>query len=70
MRENLTDGFLFPQRQQVGYQVFDEQLKDYIVEWRKQRTREEDDLRRLKEKQASRKVSLYAKFCRSNEVRM
>merc|ERR1739836_210238 len=33
----------------------DEQLRDYINEWRKQREKEEDELKRLKEKQAKRK---------------
>ena len=33
------------------------QLKEYIDEWRKQRVKEEEDLKRLKEKQAKRKVS-------------
>lgn len=35
----------------------DEQLKEYINEWRKQRAKEEDELKRLKEKQAKRKVT-------------
>merc|ERR1712018_97898 len=33
----------------------DEQLKEYINEWRKQRAKEEDELKKLKEKQAKRK---------------
>merc|ERR1712127_243974 len=33
----------------------DEQLRDYINEWRKQRAKEEEELKRLKEKQAKRK---------------
>merc|ERR1719273_198345 len=33
----------------------DEQLRDYINEWRKQREKEEEGLKRLKEKQAKRK---------------
>merc|ERR1712087_644649 len=33
----------------------DEQLRDYINEWRKQRGKEEEELKRLKEKQAKRK---------------
>ena len=33
----------------------DEQLKEYIGEWRKTREKEEDELRRMKEKQAKRK---------------
>lgn len=32
-------------------------MKEYISEWRKQRAREEDELKRLKEKQAKRKVT-------------
>merc|ERR1712045_954204 len=32
-----------------------EQLKEYINEWRKQRAKEEEELKRLKEKQAKRK---------------
>lgn len=35
----------------------DDQLKEYILEWRKQRSKEEDELKKLKEKQAKRKVS-------------
>lgn len=48
----------------------DDQLKEYINEWRKQRAKEEDELKRLKEKQAKRKVRLvyiddivFAKSC-------
>lgn len=33
-------------------------MKEYINEWRKQRAKEEDELKRLKEKQAKRKVRL------------
>merc|ERR1712141_759988 len=33
----------------------DEQLRDYINEWRKQREKEEEELKRPKEKQAKRK---------------
>merc|ERR1712024_425244 len=33
----------------------DEQLMEYIDEWRKQRSKEEEELKRLKEKQAKRK---------------
>jgi len=32
-----------------------EQLKDYISQWREERSKEEDELKRLKEKQAKRK---------------
>ena len=37
----------------------DEQLKEYIGEWRKQRAKEEEELKRLKEKQAKRKEIRY-----------
>merc|ERR1711915_1025816 len=33
----------------------DEQLKEYINEWRKQRAKEEEELKRMKDKQAKRK---------------
>lgn len=46
----------FVQRQDQKRSDLDEQLKEYINEWRKQRAKEEDDLKRLKEKQAKRKV--------------
>lgn len=45
-------------RQDQKRAELDEQLKEYIAEWRKQRVKEEEDLKRLKEKQAKRKVSL------------
>ena len=45
------------QRQDQKRAELDEQLKEYISEWRKQRVKEEEDLKRLKEKQAKRKVS-------------
>lgn len=44
------------QRQEQKKSDLDEQLKEYIAEWRKQRSKEEDDLKKLKEKQAKRKV--------------
>lgn len=44
------------QRQDQKRSDLDEQLKEYINEWRKQRSKEEDELKRLKEKQAKRKV--------------
>ncbi|KAK3883201.1 hypothetical protein Pcinc_012465, partial [Petrolisthes cinctipes] len=43
-------------RQQMKMSELDEQLAEYIAEWRKQRAKEEDELRRLKDKQAKRKV--------------
>merc|ERR1711971_704571 len=45
-------GFLKAQKQKGE---LDEQLRDYINEWRKQREKEEEELKRLKEKQAKRK---------------
>lgn len=45
------------QRQDQKRSDLDEQLKEYINEWRKQRAKEEDELKRLKEKQAKRKVT-------------
>lgn len=47
-----------PQRQEQKSSALDEQLKEYITEWRKQRSKEEEELKRLKEKQAKRKVRL------------
>lgn len=44
------------QRQEQKSSALDEQLKEYITEWRKQRSKEEEELKRLKEKQAKRKV--------------
>ncbi|KAI5732800.1 hypothetical protein M8J76_004302 [Diaphorina citri] len=46
----------FVKRQEAKSSALDEQLKEYIVEWRNQRAKEEEDLKRLKEKQAKRKV--------------
>ncbi len=42
-------------RQEAKKGELDEQLKEYINEWRKQRAKEEEELKRLKEKQAKRK---------------
>jgi troponin T len=47
----------FIKRQDQKRSDLDEQLKEYIMEWRKQRSKEEDELKKLKEKQAKRKVS-------------
>lgn len=44
------------QRQDQKRSDLDEQLREYIAEWRKQRAKEEDELKKLKEKQAKRKV--------------
>nr|XP_018895895.1 PREDICTED: troponin T isoform X5 [Bemisia tabaci] len=46
----------FVKRQEAKSSALDEQLKEYIAEWRKQRSKEEEDLKKLKEKQAKRKV--------------
>merc|ERR1711933_260400 len=45
-------GFLKAKKQKGE---LDEQLREYINEWRKQRGKEEEELKRLKEKQAKRK---------------
>lgn len=50
------------QRQDQKRSDLDEQLKEYINEWRKQRAKEEEELKRLKEKQAKRKVSFHYVF--------
>ena len=42
-------------RQEAKKGELDEQLREYIDEWRKQRSKEEEELKRLKEKQAKRK---------------
>jgi len=47
---------ILKQRQAEKRAELDEQLKEYIAEWRKQRVKEEEDLKRLKDKQAKRKV--------------
>jgi len=47
------------QNQQQKSSNLDEQLKEYIAEWRKQRGKEEDDLKKLKDKQAKRKVQFF-----------
>lgn len=49
--------YVMLQRQDQKRSDLDEQLKEYINEWRKQRAKEEDELKRLKEKQAKRKVT-------------
>merc|ERR1712141_18798 len=48
-------GSLLKPGQSKGKGELDEQLREYINEWRKQRSAEEDELKRLKEKQAKRK---------------
>jgi len=45
----------------------DEQLKEYILEWRKQRAKEEEELKVLKEKQAKRKVINFCGLQLENE---
>merc|ERR1711909_166341 len=49
------DGNFLKARQEAKKGELDEQLREYINEWRKQRSAEEDELKRLKEKQAKRK---------------
>merc|ERR1712241_1436367 len=48
-------GSFLKARQGAKKGELDEQLREYIDEWRKQRAKEEDELKRLKEKQAKRK---------------
>merc|ERR1711973_189304 len=50
------DASFLKSRQQVKMSELDEQLAEYIAEWRKQRAKEEEELRKLKDKQAKRKV--------------
>ncbi|XP_050508692.1 troponin T isoform X2 [Diabrotica virgifera virgifera] len=47
----------FIKRQDQKRSDLDEQLREYITEWRKQRAKEEEDLKKLKEKQAKRKIT-------------
>merc|ERR1712210_346745 len=49
------DGNFLKARQEAKKGELDEQLKEYINEWRNQRAKEEEELKRLKEKQAKRK---------------
>merc|ERR1712107_935985 len=49
------DGSFLKARQGAKKGELDEQLREYINEWRKQRAKEEVELKRLKEKQAKRK---------------
>merc|ERR1712050_528722 len=49
------DGNFRKARGEANKGELDEQLKEYINEWRKQRGKEEEELKRLKEKQAKRK---------------
>jgi len=46
----------FIKKQEERKSDLDEQLKEYIMEWRKQRAKEEEELRRLKDHQAKRKT--------------
>merc|ERR1712038_263386 len=48
-------GSLLKPGQSKGKGELDKQLREYINEWRKQRSAEEDELKRLKEKRAKRK---------------
>merc|ERR1711971_753089 len=49
------DGNFLKARQEAKKGELDEQLREYINEWRKQRGKEEEELKRLKEKQTKRK---------------
>ena len=48
------DGNFLKARQEAKKGELDEQLREYINEWRKQRSKEEEELQRLKEKQTKR----------------
>ena len=48
------DGNFLKARQEAKKGELDEQLREYINEWRKQRSKEEEELQRLKEKQTER----------------
>jgi len=50
-----SDGNFLKARLEAKKGELDEQLMEYINEWRKQRSKEEEELKRLKEKQAKRK---------------
>ena len=52
---SFSDGNYLRERLEAKKGALDEQLMEYIDEWRKQRAKEEDELQRLKEKQAKRK---------------
>merc|ERR1712025_581695 len=53
--ENEGGSNFLKARQEAKKGELDEQLREYIDEWRKQRSKEEEELKRLKEKQAKRK---------------
>merc|ERR1712066_85367 len=52
---SLGDGNFRKARGEAKKVELDEQLKEYINEWRKQRAKEEEELKKLKDKQAKRK---------------
>ncbi|XP_037070190.1 troponin T, skeletal muscle-like isoform X1 [Pollicipes pollicipes] len=54
--EEKKEENIFTHRPQTTTSELDEQLKEYIAEWRKQRAKEEDELKNLRAKQAKRKV--------------
>lgn len=54
--EEKKEENIFTHRPQATTSELDEQLKEYIAEWRKQRAKEEEELKNLREKQAKRKV--------------
>ena len=59
MAGSRGDSNFLKARQEAKKGELDEQLKEYINEWRKQRAKEEEELKRLKEKQAKRKEIRY-----------
>merc|ERR1712113_390143 len=51
LSQDPGDGSFLKARQGAKKGELDEQLREYINEWRKQRAKEEDELKRLKDKQ-------------------
>lgn len=52
----------FAQRQEQKRSDLDEQLKEYIAEWRKQRAKEEEELKRLKVRVRKPFVNPFSRF--------
>lgn len=55
------------QRQEKKMSELDEQLNVYIEEWRKQKHKEEDELKNLKERQIKRRVSFWGAYVKMRE---
>merc|ERR1712241_549765 len=63
------DGTFLKARGEAKKGELDEQLKEYINEWRKQRAKEEEELKKLKDKQAKRKEEAEKKAQEAEEKR-